>query len=240
MVVDCPSVAVCPRLFIDLHLNRVPCGACRGLKNEQQDHASPQNAPGRFWTQPKNGSPCAHALNRKSSETERIDGAIDNKQYFSTLLEQVKRHPNPTSPFSNRVWRAPARQTRLEKGEGVILGLLPRAALVPRLPWAIVVASLQDFSRTRFGCVLDKQVIMQICLSPHVGVISKRRHGSSFTTTNHTALEPECKAYWSLLEMGAYWLIGERIPALPPVEDGLTPERRLGAGLARPISIGAR
>ncbi len=40
--------------------------------------------------------------------------------------------------------------------------------------------------------------------------------------------------------MGASWLLGALIPAFPPVEDGQTLARRLAAGLARPISRGAR
>ncbi len=67
-----------------------------------------------------------------------------------------KPRPNPLSLFSNLIWRAEARQTRLEKREAIILCLLPRAAHLPRLPWATILSSLQDFSLTRSARILGE------------------------------------------------------------------------------------
>ncbi len=59
-------------------------------------------------------------------------------------------HPEPTLPFfwfgAPAGWRA-----KPEKGEQIIFRSEPRAALVPRLPWAIIMSSLQDFSLARFA-----------------------------------------------------------------------------------------
>jgi hypothetical protein len=41
------------------------------------------------------------------------------------------------------------RRAKPEKGEQIIFRSEPRAALVPRLPWAIIMSSLQDFNCKR-------------------------------------------------------------------------------------------
>jgi hypothetical protein len=57
-------------------------------------------------------------------------------------------HPEPTLPFfwfgAPAGWRA-----KPEKGEQIIFRSEPRAAFVPRLPWATIISSLQDFSLAR-------------------------------------------------------------------------------------------
>ena len=56
--------------------------------------------------------------------------------------------PVPTLPFF--LFGAPAGwRAKQEKGEQIIFRSEPRAALVPRLPWAIIMSSLKDFSLAR-------------------------------------------------------------------------------------------
>jgi hypothetical protein len=66
-----------------------------------------------------------------------------------------KSHPVPTLPFfwfgAPACWRA-----KPEKGEGIIFRSEPRAALVPRWPWAIIISSLWDFSLARLARIVDE------------------------------------------------------------------------------------
>jgi hypothetical protein len=59
-----------------------------------------------------------------------------------------KSHPVPTLPSfwfgAPAGWRA-----KPEKGEQIIFRSEPRAAFVPRWPWATIISSLQDFSLAR-------------------------------------------------------------------------------------------
>jgi hypothetical protein len=64
-------------------------------------------------------------------------------------------HPVPILPFfwfgAPAGWRA-----KPEKGEGIIFRSGPRAALVPRWPWASILSSLQDFSLARLARIVDE------------------------------------------------------------------------------------
>jgi hypothetical protein len=64
-------------------------------------------------------------------------------------------HPVPTLPFcwfgAPAGWRA-----KPAKGEQIIVRSEPRAALVPRWPWASIISSLQDFSLARSLASLTK------------------------------------------------------------------------------------
>jgi len=56
-------------------------------------------------------------------------------------------HPASSLPlFTVRRASSEAGATNREKGEEFIVGRQPRAALVARLPWGIMISSLQDFS----------------------------------------------------------------------------------------------
>ena len=67
-----------------------------------------------------------------------------------------KSHPVPTLPFfwfgAPAGWRA-----KPEKGEQIIFRSEPRAAIVPRLPWAGILSSLQDFSLARSARIGGEQ-----------------------------------------------------------------------------------
>ena len=43
-----------------------------------------------------------------------------------------------------------------EKGERIVFRSEPRAALVPRWPWATILSSLQDFSLARLARIVDE------------------------------------------------------------------------------------
>ena len=66
-----------------------------------------------------------------------------------------KSRPVPTLPFfwfgAPADWRA-----KPEKGEGIIFCSGPRAALVPRWPWASIMSSLQDFGLARPARIVDE------------------------------------------------------------------------------------
>jgi hypothetical protein len=65
-------------------------------------------------------------------------------------------HPVPTLPFfwfgAPAGWRA-----KPEKGEQIIFRSEPRAALVPRWPWATIISSLQDFSLVRSARIVGER-----------------------------------------------------------------------------------
>lgn len=66
------------------------------------------------------------------------------------------------------------RRAKPERGEQIIFRSVPRAALVPRWPWATIMSSLQDFGVARFARILEEQVIKQVCTTTLWAVIFDR------------------------------------------------------------------
>ena len=66
-----------------------------------------------------------------------------------------KSHPVPILRF---VWfgASAGRRAKPEKGEQILFRSEPRAAFVPRWPWASIMSSLRDFSLARLARIVDE------------------------------------------------------------------------------------
>ena len=97
-------------------------------------------------------------------------------RFFYGLQPARERVPDGGGGAAMTVGICPVlRRAKPEKGEQIIFRSEPKAALVPRWPWAIISSSLQDF----FARIVEEQVIKQVCtttlwavISDHSGVFS--------------------------------------------------------------------
>src|SRR5436190_597700 len=101
------------------------------MPNDKRSHAGPRTSEYKHDARPALAGAVGSSLACCSLGWRLADGQTE---------KPLSLYPSPFIPL-------PARASR---GEGNnLLALLPRAALVPRLPWAIVMSSLRDFSLAR-------------------------------------------------------------------------------------------
>jgi hypothetical protein len=81
-------------------------------------------------------------------ETGRVTSPLQgfDPGHDPAALGKAPLHP---ASFFLPVWRACGAPNRKKKGR-IVLGPQPRAALVPRWPWATILSSLRDFNRLHF------------------------------------------------------------------------------------------